>query len=89
MFQKESLGIPKTVGAAFEDELKAIAETVKAITPLKMDGRKCVQEMREVGDPNWKQVQWQGFYFEMKAAQALTLNLGGGGKGFLIRPLTM
>jgi hypothetical protein len=78
LIRNDERGIPKTVGAAFEDELNAIAETVKAITPLEMDGKQCVQEMRNVGDPNWKQVQWQGFYFEMKVAQALTLELGGG-----------
>jgi hypothetical protein len=78
LIQNDPLGIPKTVGAAFEDELNAIAKTVKAITPLEMDGKQCVQEMRDAGDPNWKQVQWQGFYFEMKAAEALTVDLGGG-----------
>lgn len=70
--------VPMTVGAAFEDELKAIAKVVTANTPLIMDGKKCVQEMHDLEDPNWKQVQWQGFYFEMKAANALTAQLGGG-----------
>ena len=70
--------IPRTVGAAFEDELNAIAKVVTANTPLIMDGQQCVREMRDFGDPNWKQVQWQGFYFEMKAANALTSQLGGG-----------
>jgi hypothetical protein len=69
---------PMTVGAAFEDELNAIATVVRQNTPLIMDGRTCVQEMKDLADANWKQVQWQGFYFEMKAANALTSQLGGG-----------
>lgn len=69
---------PRTVGAAFQDELNAIARVVTANTPLIMNGKECVQEMRELNDPNWKQVQWQGFYFEMKAANSLTDQLGGG-----------
>lgn len=68
----------RTVGAAFEDELTAVAELVTQHTPMYMDGKTCVQEMRDSGDPNWKQVQWQGFYFEMKATSALTTELGGG-----------
>jgi hypothetical protein len=70
--------VVKTVGAAFEEELQAIATVVKANTPLLMNGKECVEEMKALGDPNWKQVQWQGFYFEMKAASALTSHLGGG-----------
>ena len=69
--------IPKTVGAAFEDELNSIAKIVTANTPLIMDGKQCVQEMRDLEDANWKQVQWQGFYFEMKAANALNSQMGG------------
>lgn len=70
--------IPRTVGAAFQDELSAIAKVVTANTPLIMNGKECVQEMRELNDPNWKQVQWQGFYFEMKAVNSLKGQLGGG-----------
>lgn len=65
-------------GDSFVDELNAISKVVTANTPLVMDGKTCVQEMRELEDANWKQVQWQGFYFEMKAANALTTQLGGG-----------
>lgn len=78
VLQNDTLGIPKTVDAAFRKELSAVASIVTANTPLQMDGKECVQEMRDVGDPNWKQVQWQGFYFEMKVAEALTSSLGGG-----------
>jgi hypothetical protein len=70
--------VVKTVGAAFQDESQSIASIVSANTPLIMSGKECVQEMREAGDPNWKQVQWQGFYFEMKVIKPLTAQLGGG-----------
>lgn len=68
----------RTVGAVFENELAAVADVVARHTPIFMDGKACVQEMKDLGDPNWKQVQWQGFYFEMKASSALTASLGGG-----------
>lgn len=76
--EENSDQIPMTVGAAFDDELNAIATVVRQNTPLVMDGKKCVQEMRDLGYSNWKQTEWQGFYFEMNAGQALTSHLGGG-----------
>ena len=76
--EETSGSIPRTVGAAFQEELSAIASVVQANTPLIMNGKQCVEEMRDLGDSNWKQVQWQGFYFEMKAANSLTSQLGGG-----------
>lgn len=69
---------PSTVGAAFSQELSAIAKIVLGSTPLVMDGRSCVAEMRDLMDSNWKQVQWQGFYFERKVTEALMAQLGGG-----------
>ena len=68
----------KNTSASFSDELNGIANVVTANTPLVMDGMACVQEMKNLEDANWKQVQWQGFYFEMKAINALTSELGGG-----------
>lgn len=69
---------PTSVYDAFNDELHAIATVVKQNTPLVMEGRSCVQEMRDLKYANWKQTEWQGFYFEMHAGQALTTQLGGG-----------
>lgn len=68
---------PISTGDAFKDELHAIATVVKQNTPLVMDGRRCVQEMRDLKYSNWKQTEWQGFYFEMRAGQALRDQLGG------------
>ena len=70
--------VVKTVSSAFQDELQAIASIVTSNTPLVMRGRECVEEMKSQGDPNWKQVQWQGLYFEMKVLSALTEKIGGG-----------
>ena len=80
--EEDLQSLPRTVGAAFEGELNAIGNIVIANTPRIMNGKQCVREMRDLGDPNWKQPQWQGFYFEMKAASALTSQLGGGRQKF-------
>ena len=72
------LATKQPVTDAFELELSAIGSVVSRTIPGTMDGKTCVQEMRDLGDPNWKQVQWQGFYFEMLASHALTRQLGGG-----------
>lgn len=61
-----------------ENELLLIAEVLKTNTPIRMDGKKCIQEMKDLEDSRANQVQWQGFYFEMKAEAALTSQLGGG-----------
>lgn len=74
---------PLTLEAAFESELLAISRVVKSATPSAMDGKQCVEEMRIAGNSNWRQPQWQGFYFEMKAIPALTLQIGGGQQRFL------
>ncbi len=65
---------------SFEQEVKSISEIAVQETPRNMDGKSCIQEMREAEDPRWKQVQWQGFYFEMKMQSSLTRQLGGGRK---------
>lgn len=66
-----------------QDEVNQISEIVVKETPLEMDGKECVQEMRDAEDSRWRQVQWQGFYFEMKMQYALTQRLGGGRKRFV------
>ncbi len=63
---------------SLDNELALIAEVLKINTPLNMDGKKCIQEMKDLEDSRANQVQWQGFYFEMKAETALTAQLGGG-----------
>lgn len=63
---------------SLENELSLISEVLKYNTPINMDGKKCIQEMKDLEDSRANQVQWQGFYFEMKAEAALTAQLGGG-----------
>lgn len=66
------------VRTAFEMELNSIAKVVRENTPLIMNGKACVEEMAKIGHSQWKQTEWQGFYFEMVAAKALMSELGGG-----------
>ena len=65
------------VGEAFAAELRAIAKVVQASVPIVMDGKKCVQEMRDTAYEKWRLTEWQGSYFELKAYRALTTHLGG------------
>lgn len=67
----------KPIADAFSNELVAIARILERVIPAEMDGETCVREMRAAGDSNWKQVQWQGFYFEMIARRELNKQIGG------------
>lgn len=42
------------------------------------DGQLCVREMREAESPNWRQIEWPGFYFEYIGVPALIDTFGGG-----------
>jgi hypothetical protein len=75
---ERSIPLTNSQNDSFEEELKAISKIVVENTPLRMEGRDCVQEMREAEDNNWRQTEWQGFYFEMKVESALTNSIGGG-----------
>ena len=80
-FGVESDGPKSTISIsqAFDAELRSMAEVITANTPRKMDGRKCVQEMRDNGVSGWRQTEWQGRYFEVTVGEALKHQLGGGG----------
>ncbi len=67
-------------GLSFEQEVQNISAIAVKETPRDMDGKTCIQEMKDAEDPRWKHVQWQGFYFEMKMQSSLTQQLGGGRK---------
>lgn len=60
------------------EEISKISKIAVANTPLDMDGKTCIEEMKALEDSRWRQVQWQGFYFEMKVENALIQQLGGG-----------
>jgi hypothetical protein len=65
---------------ALKSEVEEIAKIALEVVPLTMDGKKCIEQMRDEEDKRWRQVQWQGFYFEMIMQSALTRYLGGGRK---------
>ena len=62
----------------FDDEVARIAEVVTGATPRAMEGRTCIEAMREAGSTNWRQTEWPGWYFEFVARNALISSLGGG-----------
>ena len=69
---------PNPGGNNFQTELEEIAPVVKRNSPRLMDGETCVNEMKNLGHSQWRQPEWHGFYFEMKARNALVAKLGGG-----------
>ena len=65
-----------------EQEVNQMSQIIVENTPLTMHGKTCVEEMRLAEDKNWKQTEWQGFYFEMLVESALTNSIGGGRQTF-------
>jgi len=59
-------------------EVQGIKSVLSKVTPTYMDGRASVLEMKEADADNWRQTEWQGWYFEFKAIPALINDLGGG-----------
>ena len=59
-------------------EVQSIKSVLSDVTPKYMDGRESVLEMKEADADNWRQTEWQGWYFEFKAIPALINTLGGG-----------
>ena len=61
-------------------EVEMIRRVLDQATPRFMDGRSSVLEMQSADADNWRQTEWQGWYFEFKALPALINQLGGGPK---------
>jgi hypothetical protein len=61
-------------------EVGMIRKVLDQATPRFMDGRSSVLEMQDADSDNWRQTEWQGWYFEFKALPALINQLGGGPK---------
>lgn len=80
----ESKGsLNRTFGVeSLEQEVSQMSHIIVENTPLIMHGKSCVEEMRLAEDKNWRQTEWQGFYFEMKIESALTRSIGGGRQTF-------
>ena len=68
---------PNPGGSVFQIELDEIAPVVERSFPRLMDGETCVNEMKDLGHSKWKETEWHGWYFEMKALNALVSKLGG------------
>jgi len=50
---------------------KQIGEKLKNV-PKKWDGRESILEMKESGYPQWKQMEWSGFYFQFLCEKYLS-----------------
>lgn len=58
-------------------EAEAALDVLSETFPERIDGREAVLELKDA-DYNWKQMEWQGWYFEYKAFTSLTTQLDGG-----------
>lgn len=54
-----------------EEEGAALVATLLERLPAHWDGRKCVNEMRDAGYSQWRQMEWPGFYNEFIGIPAL------------------
>jgi hypothetical protein len=61
-----------------EVESTSIGQVITRQLQKVWDGRSCVTEMRDGGSVNWRQTEWQGFYFEYRVLGELINKLGGG-----------
>ncbi len=59
-------------------EIDSIKLVLDRVTPRYMDGKESVLEMKDADADNWRQTEWQGWYFEFKAIPALINEIGGG-----------
>lgn len=53
------------------EEAHALVDVLRRGLKEHWDGRECILEMRESGSTQWRQMEWQGFYFEEKARELL------------------
>ena len=64
------------LSADVREEAEAVLAVLEETFPERIDGREAVLQLKEA-DYNWKQMEWQGWYFEYEAFTALTGELGG------------
>jgi len=62
------------------DESREILDSIKDEFPTKLDGKECVLWMKE-NSPNWKQMEWPGFFFEDYIRDNILKKKIGGGEG--------
>lgn len=63
-----------------DQEVSALESIILSNLPPIFDGKTCVTQMRDAEDRNWRQTEWQGWYFEYLALPKLIQILGGGKK---------
>lgn len=59
-------------------EGKTLAQHLASNLPAEVDGRDAILGMRDSGSPNWRQMEWIGFWFEDYARRTLISSAGGG-----------
>jgi hypothetical protein len=59
-----------------EQEATRMLNVLQGTFPQRIRGREAVKELKEA-DYNWKQMEWQGWYFEYKSFNSLKNELGG------------
>ena len=45
-------------------EAQIILDNLVQVIPDHVDGRDAIVEMKDAGSPNWRQMEWIGFWFE-------------------------
>lgn len=60
------------------EEANEIAAVLRASLPRHLDGRAAIQEMKDGGWHQWRQMEWIGWYYEWKLGELLRAGLGGG-----------
>jgi hypothetical protein len=62
--------------SAYEEVIQ-LFDLLSKVLPKKVDGKTAILEMKDCGNPNWRQMEWVGFWFEFFVEQNLIPRLGG------------
>jgi len=55
--------VPSQSASHYEEAIE-ILSVIKEVLPRHVDGKQAIIEMRDQGSPNWRQMEWIGFWFE-------------------------
>ncbi len=61
--------------SGYKSEYEAIIDKLIPYIPKKINGRDAILQMRDEGSPNWRQMEWIGFWFEHIVKLALREDL--------------
>ena len=59
------------------EEVIALFDSLSKIIPDFVDGKNAILDMKNGGSPNWRQMEWIGFWFEYFLESNLIPMLGG------------